>query len=247
MSAARSIDLILHDLETDRESDTKLASILSDQEIERSRRFHCARHGRYFRSGRARLRQVLGLVLERDATRVDFFEGPNGKPWVEGAPPFNVSHCDRWLLIGLTTEGSIGVDVEQAREIDDLESIARHYFARAERDSILALDRSEANAAFLRVWTRKEAFIKALGGGLSIDLSAFVVDTGDHYENALAEVRLQGHCLSTWWVGSVFLEAALFASVAVDAAKPEVRTHRGFSAFAESTDRIGARRYAGLG
>jgi 4'-phosphopantetheinyl transferase len=145
-----------------------LAGLLSADERHRAGRFAFARERRRYIVARARLRQFLGERLGAAPESLQFVYKPHGKPALEHRPGqrdlrFNVSHCGGVAAYAFAEGREVGVDVEREREIEDAEAIAERCFSPAERDACRVL-------GFLYCWTRKEAFVKALGSGLSSPL-----------------------------------------------------------------------------
>lgn len=164
-------------------------NLLTPDEIARADRFKFPRHQRRFTVARGILRTLLGHYLEVDASSVDFLTTKYGKPFVRHALrghelSFNLTHSHEFALCALTLQRRIGVDLEHMRRIVDLESIAQHFFAPAEVDVLLSTPKHERQQVFLNCWTRKEAYIKAIGQGLSHPLNTFLVSmrVGDSAE-----------------------------------------------------------------
>jgi len=230
-SAAPVVSLLWHDLDTDPRSDRELDAILDATERARAERFAFPQLRRRYRVGRAVLRSLLGAWMDRPPARVAFALGPQGKPTLRSGPAFNVSHSGGQLLIGITPSGRLGVDVELLRPIDDLAATARHSFAVDEREGLLALPAAEQARGFLSIWTRKEALIKALGGGLSIPLQAFSVSrpngamaaSGAGLASTLIRLELPGEHAADWCVASCAGAAGTLAAIALDVPACEVR------------------------
>jgi 4'-phosphopantetheinyl transferase len=121
------------------------------------------------------LRYILSRYLETKPERLKFSYGEYGKPALDGRLHFNMSHSHRVALLAITEDRQIGVDVEHIRADFATEDIARRFFSPAEVESFNSLPEEEQVAAFFRCWTRKEAFIKATGRGLSQPLDKFDV------------------------------------------------------------------------
>lgn len=156
----------------------QLAGMLSGDERDRASRFHFEADRRHFEAGRGLLRWVLGHYAGVDPASVQFSYAPNGKPCLthpESALQFNLSHSGGWALIGLTLGQQIGVDLEVMRDLPELLNIARTNFAPAEVEALLQLPPELRQAGYFACWTRKEAYIKAVGAGLSLRLDQFEV------------------------------------------------------------------------
>ena len=222
-----TVHLQLHDLDADRAPDEELDTLLDDGERARAERFVRPVHRRRYRVGRAVLRRTLASWTGVPAAGIAFEYGLNGKPSMRDGPSFNVSHSEGALLIGLADRGRLGVDVEVLRPIDDLQKLAAANFARAEVSALELTPPAGQGEAFLRIWTCKEALIKAVGDGLSIPLHSFTVSPG-RAGNALE--ALNGESFGAagterWSVCSVPLAgapAAAVAAVAIDSRDCEV-------------------------
>jgi len=152
------------------------ASLLSDDERARAARFHFERDRRRYIAGRAQLRLLLARYAGGRAEALDFDYGAFDKPFLAGAElHFNVSHSAETLLIAVTRAGEVGVDVEVLGRDLAREQIAERFFSPREVAVLRALPFETQGTAFLTCWTRKEAFIKARGDGLSLALDSFDV------------------------------------------------------------------------
>jgi len=132
---------------------------------------------------RAGLRIALGDWLRRDPASLRFIQGPTGKPSLaqigaEPIPHFNISHSGEACVVAISEAAPVGVDVEVVRDRRHLERLARTRLAPAEALEILRRQGDERRRAFYRCWTRKEAYLKATGLGLTADLSSFAVSVG---------------------------------------------------------------------
>lgn len=160
----------------------QLHALLDDDEAARAARFVFPQHRLRFAHGRGLLRTLLAHATGLAPEALRFAYGPQGKPRLAGtaaaarpALRFNLSHSGSMALLGLAQGADIGVDIELPRAVPELQAIARSNFAPAEYQALMALAPERRADAFLAGWTRKEAFIKALGGGLSIPLASFEV------------------------------------------------------------------------
>src|SRR5690606_34889335 len=109
--------------------------------------------------GRGIARAALGALTGIAPAALEFSENPHGKPELSGGPAFNVSHSGDVVLVAIGSTGRIGVDVEHARALRDMESLARGTFRPEEAAAVLGAPAGKRDAAFYRVWTRKEAIL----------------------------------------------------------------------------------------
>ncbi|TCP59056.1 4'-phosphopantetheinyl transferase [Tumebacillus sp. BK434] len=123
-------------------------------------------------------RKMLSDHLHVPASELQIRRTELGRPYLHGFAgwqgDFNVSHSGDWVFGGITTQGLLGVDVEGLREIEM--EVSKHCYCPEERDELYSLDGAEQNAFFYVLWTMKEAYIKAIGTGLSTPLTSFGFD-----------------------------------------------------------------------
>ena len=151
---------------------------LDQQERERADRFHFEKHRRRFILGRGFLRALLARYLETTPEDVSFSYGPYGKPALSAqhhSLRFNASHSHELAVYAFAQDHELGVDVEYIKRDLETADIARHFFSAYEVETLSALPEAERAAAFFRCWTRKEAYIKGIGSGLSHPLDQFDV------------------------------------------------------------------------
>ena len=117
--------------------------------------------------GRALARRALAPLLGCAPPDIPLGLAAAGKPGLAaGTPAFNLSHAGDWVLCALAGTGRLGIDVEVPRPLADREAVVARILAPAERPAWDALPPGARDAAFLRTWTRKEAWLKALGVGI---------------------------------------------------------------------------------
>jgi 4'-phosphopantetheinyl transferase len=164
-------------LEASEETFARSLSWLSPDETARAGRFHFDRHRRAFVLGRAALRWLLAGYLGSAPADVRFTYGPKGKPALADAGPlrFNASNSGILAAYSFIIGCEIGIDIEQHRALTDIESIVRRFFSPEEAADLRELSEAERTPAFFNCWTRKEAYIKAVGDGLSVPLDSFRV------------------------------------------------------------------------
>lgn len=132
-----------------------------------------------FAVAHATVRQILGGCLRVPPQAVTFTTGASGKPAVSGLPvAFNLSHSGDLAVVAVAAGGQLGVDVEMIRPMWDADSLAIRYFSRDEARELMRQPATERLHAFFGVWTRKEAFLKATGEGMSRLLDSFAVSVG---------------------------------------------------------------------
>ena len=164
-------------LDVETQEYARLASYLSADELLRAERFVFARDRHHFTVARGRLRELLGMYLKTPPESVQFQTAQYGKLSLPGDAKirFNLTHSCGLALYGLAMERELGIDVERMRSEFATEDIAERYFSMAERNELKGLRAETRTAAFFLCWTRKEAYVKALGGGLQISLDSFDV------------------------------------------------------------------------
>lgn len=159
-----------------------LAGALSPDELARAARFRTARLRDRFTVGRGALRTLLGRYLGLDPAALRFAYSAHGKPSLAHplcAPSleFNLAHAEDQILLAFARAQPLGVDVEQTRPRPNFDALdlAERFFAPDEYAALRGLPTEQRHRAFCRVWTCKEAYLKACGEGLSLPLDSFSV------------------------------------------------------------------------
>ncbi len=199
-------------------------SVLSDDECERARRFHFEIHRRVFVAAHAATRRILAGYAGVAPASLAFSVGEFGKPSVvnQRGLEFNLSHSGDLALLAVSRSGAVGVDVEQWNpEIEHLH-LAEHFFSVAERSALrgLAHAREQVVAGFFAAWSRKEAYIKASGHGITRGLDHFDVSLVPGEPARLIADQLDDRATDRWImrdlpVGDGY-SAALVAAAPVD-------------------------------
>lgn len=174
---------------------------------------------------RALLRLVLGAIRGEPPLAVPIRTGGYGKPWCPGGPAFNVSHADEDWLLALTPEGRLGVDIERVRPLDDLDAVAGMNFSEREREALARVPQAVRLRAFYRCWTRKEALVKAMGGGLNLPLQQFSVTMTGGGGNCLTELWLPGESQAAWQILPALDTDGRVAAVALGDSYPPQLIH----------------------
>jgi 4'-phosphopantetheinyl transferase len=151
--------------------------ILAQDERDRAARFRFEDLRKSFILARATLRILLGGYLKQDPAGIQFKQGSKGKPFAvaSGGIEFNASHSGSLAVFAFTRDCELGIDVEQIRPMPDIHEIADSFFCAAEAEELRLLPVELRERAFFNCWTRKEAYIKATGEGLSAQLNEFRV------------------------------------------------------------------------
>jgi 4'-phosphopantetheinyl transferase len=175
-----TFDVVAARLDVPPEAVRASAALLSDSERQRASRFRFERDRSRFIVARAKLRELLGTRLRVPPETVELMYGPHGKPalapgFSDSDLRFNVSHCDDLAVFAFSQGREIGIDVEAVHWFADADEIASRFFSERENEAFRALEPLEKPQGFFNCWTRKEAFIKALGDGLDHPLDCFDV------------------------------------------------------------------------
>lgn len=154
----------------------RYGAILSAEECGRAARFRFAHDSRRYVVRRGILRELIGSYLDSDPAEVTFVHNAYGKPSLaQGGLRFNLSHSHGVALYAFCQSADVGCDIERCDAKFAAEQIPERFFSRDEVRVLRALPVHEQTEAFFNCWTRKEAYIKAVGRGLSIDLDSFDV------------------------------------------------------------------------
>lgn len=193
--------------------------LLSPDEAERAGRFRFEPDRRSFVTTRGILRTLVGARLGIAPEAVAFGYGSAGKPEVEGVS-FNASHAGDLALIAVGS-GRIGVDVESMRPDVEMLSLARRFFTRSENQALDQLPDEELALGFYGCWTCKEAFVKAVGEGLSFELDR--VEVAVHpAPPGIVSVDGDEGAAAAWTLRAVEVGPGHAAAVVVDSPGAEV-------------------------
>lgn len=164
-------------LDVEQRERERLSAYLSADERARADRFVFANDREHFVVARGRLRELLGMYLERPPQSLEFRTGPYGKPTLVDRADlrFNLTHTHGLALYAFAMNRELGIDAEKIRPEFAGEEIAERYFSAAEQSELGKLPPQLRTSAFFLCWTRKEAYVKAHGNGLQIPLSSFDV------------------------------------------------------------------------
>jgi 4'-phosphopantetheinyl transferase len=200
-----------------------LAQCLSLDELERAERFRFEKNRNEFIFARGLLRTLLGCYLGSSPADLRFAYSPHGKPGLSGKNTldFNLSHTDGMMVLAFARHRKIGVDIEKVRRDFKVEEIAERFFSVAERLALREIPEPERYAAFFRCWTRKEAYIKARGEGLSHPLHQFDVSLEPAQAAALLGTRPDAAETKRWSLWDLAILPDYAAALAAHAAVME--------------------------
>lgn len=217
---ANEVHLWRLDLQARARGAEKWKSILSADEKGRAARYLRDIDRQYFIAARATLRQILGCYLNTDPAALTFAYSEKEKPFLGGAEAacgidFNISHSGSIALLAFSQQREIGVDVEQIRRDFDTATIAARFFSAAEQKQLAALPEEQRSEAFFLCWTRKEAYIKATGKGLSLPLHEFDVSLSPKEQNALLACRPDPRERTKWVMRDIAVPEGYAAAICV--------------------------------
>jgi 4'-phosphopantetheinyl transferase len=206
-----------------------LGRVLSEDEWERARRFRFDKHRRQYVVGRGALRTLLGAYLGIRPEAVRFTYGPRGKPFL--APPldvrglhFNLSNSDELALVGFVLGRELGVDVEFLRQMNDCEEIAERFFSESERRMLRTIPFPVKQEAFFNCWTRKEAYLKAVGEGLAAPLDSFDVTLAPDDPPRMLTLKGDADRAARWFFRHLRPAEDYIGALAIEGGTWEVKT-----------------------
>jgi len=199
-----------------------LWTLLSPEEQSRAKRFHFERDRRAFVISHGMTRRILARYQQVPAAQLAFVSGEFGKPALEGvtdasALAFNLSHSGGIALLAVARGREVGVDVEQWNaEIEHLQ-LADHFFSESEREALRALAGSPPDvvAGFFAAWSRKEAYLKASGHGISRGLHHFDVTLTPGEDATIIADRMDPASSSRWMMRALVAGADYSAAIVV--------------------------------
>lgn len=198
----------------------ELKHLLSDDEKARADRFHFEKDRNDFIAARVLLRTLLSAYLGVNSAKLSFAYADKGKPYLEESLPsgikFNLAHSHGRALYAFSNGREVGVDLEFMR--DDLadEKVAERFFSAGEIDSLKAVGPELRKEAFFNCWTRKEAYIKACGEGLSMPLNEFDVSLVPGEPAVLLENHKEPADVTRWSLHSIPVPSGYVAALCVE-------------------------------
>ena len=205
--------------------DFSAESTLSADESQRASRFRFEVDRHRFIESHVALRDILSRYLNCPPEEINFIVGEYGKPSLSSDInlDFNLSHSGDFALIAVACRHKVGVDVEHFRPDLEIEKIARRFFSEAENTELMNLPSEQRITGFFHCWTRKEAYIKAQGLGLSLALDSFDVSLTPNEPALLRATRPDAQEASGWALISLDIDALYAGAAAVNGRDLEFR------------------------
>lgn len=214
----------------------RLGAHLDDAERARAARFRFGVHRRRFIAGRGLLRELLGRFLGTAPAAIELAYGEKGKPRLAhggaGGPAggtdlrFNLSHSVNAAMLAVGRGRELGVDVEAVRPLEDASLLVERFFAPRERRVFSGLEEGERLAAFFTGWTRKEAYVKARGDGLSLPTTEFEVEIEPGSAARLLDFPREPEEVERWTLVALEPADGFLGALAVEGAGVEVVERR---------------------
>jgi 4'-phosphopantetheinyl transferase len=197
------------------DKENEYLALFNAEERLRAARFHFPLHRRRFIAARGMLRELLGRYLNVEPAQVNFSYQERGKPFLADTTlQFNVSHSHDLAVFAFTLFSAVGVDVEKT-EMKFNDSVAKRYFHALEYSQLHSLPEAEQAREFFRIWSRKEALIKAIGEGVYFSLSSFSA-LGD-----AVSLNVNGE-KSIWYVQDFESQSGYQSAFATQTPTPEI-------------------------
>jgi 4'-phosphopantetheinyl transferase len=190
---------------------------LVPDERTRADRFRTPQLRRRFIVARVFLRRLLKTYVPSDSPGLRIGYGSNGKPRLVDATDlrFNVSHAEDTALYAIASGVEVGIDIEATMRNVDVDGVARHAFSANECEGLAALAPDARREAFFRIWTRKEAYVKARGEGLSYPTRSFTVSCAGA-DNALLDDERDENARARWHVSDIEAPPGFAAALAIE-------------------------------
>ncbi len=216
-----NVDVWTVSLNMDETAFSSLLHSLSEDERTKAGRMRIEKPRKYYVAARGLLRLILAAYLSEQPENLEFQYGPHGKPALADGfqttgITFNMSHSHGMALYGVSLERPLGVDIEKIREDMSFDRIAKRFFSSREYEALKRLPADQLKYGFFNCWTRKEAYIKAKGEGLSSLISRFAVSLAPGEPAALVEHQLDAGEITRWSVRDLDVGPDYSAALAVE-------------------------------
>ena len=210
------------------------ASILSEEEYNRANSYISETIRRRYIVSHGFLRIILGAYLNQDPSEVRIVSGPYGKPCLEEGQEtiqFSMSHSEEQALFAFAQKSRIGIDLEKIREIPNMEQIVKRYFSERENDEFFQLSPRDRPIGFFNGWTRKEAFVKAIGRGMTFPLRKIEVSLSPNVRAELLNAEGYPESMLGWSLHHLEPASGYLAALAVEGQNFEIKPYHAGSLF----------------
>ncbi len=224
----RTVDIWRIPLQANDESIKMCRARLSPDEIVRANRFLKEIHRQRYILGRGKLRQLLARYREADPAELRFRYSDHGKPDLTESGDgrrlrFNLSHSADMAVAAVVWDNEIGIDIEFMRSNVDFLKLANRFFAKSEAEAMRETPTGQRKEMFFRIWTRKEAYIKAHGEGLSLPLDEFEVSTGADEPPALLQTHFDPEDKNRWSLAAIEIKDGYQCTLACEGSAHPLR------------------------
>jgi 4'-phosphopantetheinyl transferase len=194
----------------------QISQVLAADELHRAQQFRFRHLYDSFVIVRGALRYLLGGYLNIHPSQIRFTYGPAGKPAIEAISDiqFNVTHSSNFAAIVVAAGCELGIDAEREHEVPEMQQIAKQFFCAEEAAEVLELAPSERIGAFFRCWTRKEAYLKAIGSGFGEPLDGFRVTVLPDSPARILHIRCDSSDAQKWTMHDLSLASGYIAALA---------------------------------
>ena len=206
----------------------KLRRFLNRDDIERAERFKFDIHRNRFIAAHGKLNFILGKYLKQVPNEIRFFKNEYGKPFIIDNPLyFNLSHSGELGLVAICKKFEIGIDIEYIRPDFAELKIAKRFFSEQEVNELLSLPADRQKQGFFNCWSRKEAYIKGQGKGLSIPLHRFDVRLSPGKPARLLATRDDPQAVNRWRLVALDAHTEYAAAILVPVEASELKLWHG--------------------
>ena len=183
--------------------DITLYDYLSEDEKERADKLKVKQKRKQFIVSRSVLRKLISNCIDKNYDEIKFYYAEHDKPFIKEKHnnktiKFNISHSEDYILIALTLENRVGIDIEKINKKIDAESLSKRFFSQNEYEYLKSIEINKKLDAFYTIWTKKEAFIKATGKGVAFGLDKFSV-TSDKQIISKIDIGNEINSIEEWF------------------------------------------------
>lgn len=194
----------------------ELRKILSPDETAIANKFKFDKLKRRYAAGRGTLRELLSAYLNTTPVEIKFSYGEKGKPYINRSRiKFNLAHSNELAVYAFAIDTEVGIDLEFKKELPDAFDIAERFFSNDETAELRQLKEEDISTGFLNCWTRKEAFIKNIGEGLSYPLQDFSVTLKPGIEPEILRIKKNPGETNEWSLFSIDADNDYISALAV--------------------------------